>query len=234
MKRLKLLLALILSLSLTGCIQKYEVTEEESNAIAEYMAGMLLKYNYSYKESLLPKEEVAKDSASNFDTTASDTVEVVDKSEVKENEDKVEEKVSKDQTSLSKVIGVSGFSIEYTSYKLVDSYPEDPVNEGFYLAHNDGYQYLVASFKVKNTSDSKKEINLIKSDIDYQLKVNGSTKYEPALTLLDNDLKYLDEVIGAGKSRDVVLVFKISSKIEIKDITLTATKENKTVTIAIR
>lgn len=244
MKRLKLSLILILSLLLTGCIQEYKVTEEESESIAEYMAGLMLKYDKGYEETLIPMEVMTEEDSS--DSVASDNsiskeehesdAHTSDHSE-SDVEDTIEaanpQEVDNNST-LTEVIGVAGFTIQYSDYELADSYPEDPVNEGFYLEYNEGYQYLVASFAVKNTTDTKKEINLIKAGIDYQLKVNGTETYEPSLTLLENDLKYLDLNVAAGKSKKVLLIFKIPSASAIKNIELITTKDNKTVTIALR
>ena len=237
MKRLKLLLILVMSLFLTGCIQEYEVTEEQSNAIAEYMASMILKYDMSYHEALLPMEDILGETSSGIDTS-------VDRSEdnygnnasISDNSNTVEVVTTDGTVSsyLSEIIGEPGSEVKYSDYKVVDSYPEDPVNEGFYLEYNKGYQYLVASFTVKNTTKSKQEINLIKSGIKYELNMNGTKTYEPALTLLENDLRYLDLEIGAGKSEKVLLVFKIVSDTEDDDIVLKATKNNKTITIVLR
>lgn len=245
MKRLKLLLVFILSLLLTGCIQEYDVTEEQSDAIAEYMAGMILKYDNDYQEALLPMEVVSEESSNDSnspDNSSSNTENEKDAissnnnggQEVTDSNEIVDTVEIVDNSTLTQVIGVSGFTINYSDYKIVDTYPEDPVNEGIYLGYNKGFQYLVASFTVKNTLDNEKEINLIKSGTEYQLNVNGTKEYEPALTLLENDLRYLDMKIAGGKSENVILIFKVPSDITNEDIKLTITKDNKAVAIALR
>jgi hypothetical protein len=75
MKRLILFLILIISITLTGCIHETNITEEESDAVAEYMAGLLLKYDDKYDKALIPKDEIGIDSkTNNVDVGSNDNI----------------------------------------------------------------------------------------------------------------------------------------------------------------
>ena len=61
----------------------------------------------------------------------------------------------------------------------------------------------------KNNSGAKKKVKLIdRRKITYQLNVDGTT-YSPQISLLENQLDYLEAVIAKGKSQKAVLVFQV-------------------------
>jgi hypothetical protein len=60
------------------------------------------------------------------------------------------------------------------------------------------------------------------------------TVYKPLLTLLENDLQYIDITIEAGKTETVLLVFEVSKDVEISEINLIALKDERTEIIEIK
>lgn len=228
LKYLKILFVMLLSISLTGCIQDYSVKEGREDSIAEYMASVLLKSEYSYKQDLILPED--------------DTEWIVTDGTEADNENHDSDLVnakepansSQEESSLTQVVGVKGFSVQYKSYKLVDSYPENTENADFSLSPRQGYQLLVATFNIKNTLKETENINLIKSGITYKLDVNTGTVYKPLLTLLKNDLQYIDLDLGSGNSKSVLLIFEVSKDAGISDINLKAEKADKTVNIKLK
>lgn len=247
MKRLKILLVLLLSLSLTGCIKEYTITEEKSDAVAEYMAGLLLSYDSNYDQELIPTEETTDEISDDVNVTTDETSEdTTEESTSEESSSEIQDSLevneeeatasgeNQEHYTLSQVIGETGFTVQYKSYKLVDTYPEDLESSNFTLTLREGYQLLVASFTIKNKSDSKKEINLIKSGITYQLDINSGIVYKPLLTLLENDLQYIDIMINPDKSKNALLIFEVSKDADITDINLIAKKEDKSVTMKLK
>jgi hypothetical protein len=93
---------------------------------------------------------------------------------------------------------------------------------------------LVATFSIKNTLKEIENINLIKSGITYKLDVNAGTVYKPLLTLLKNDLQYIDLDLGPGNSKSVLLIFEVSKDADISNIDLKAEKADKTVKIKLK
>jgi len=218
-------------LSLTGCIQEYKLTELKGDATAEYMAALLLKYDEDYEPHLTPidqlNEEVSETLGENNANTTTVTPTPFLEEAITENEDSEGAKVTKEYT-LTEVIGEPDIEIQYSNYKICESYPEDTTNAYFSLTPVEGNQLLVASFLAKNISDKEKTLNLSNSKVLYQLDINVGTVYKPLLTLLENDLQYIDITIGAGKNKTVLLVFEVSKDIDISNINLIASKDDRT------
>ncbi len=237
MKRLKLLIIIAFAVSLTGCMQDYNYDEEYSDAIAEYMAGMILSNDKDYTHALVTtqnmmvdnkneaKETLVKDN--NKDTT---TEGINTQGSVAETGQ--DNNVSQNNATISDIINNKNFDINYIGYHLTDTYPEDPGNTDFVLMpRGEEYQLLVVDFQVKNKTKSKKELNLIKSELNFQLKINDETVYKPLLTLLENNLQYIDIDIEGGKSEKVLLIFEVSKIVKISDINLTISDQNKSAAI---
>lgn len=255
MKKVKLAIIIFFVFSLTGCIQKYTLTDKQGDAAVEYMAGLVLKYDKNYNQRLLindkKQEELdiitkaaEKSNVINNDvdiipsvaaSTESDTNNSVTMNENSatptqggQEADTNIVTVEKSNATLSEVIGKNDFEIEYLNYKLHNSYPENSDETSFSLDPGKGNQLLVVSFSVKNLSNETKNFNLINSKIVYKLDINDGITYKPLLTLLENDLRYIDKKFGAGKANDLVLVFEVSEKTNISDINLIVSRGSKT------
>jgi hypothetical protein len=136
--------------------------------------------------------------------------------------------------TLSEVIGKDHIEVEYTGYKFYSSYPENTTNAYFSLTPMEGNQLLVATFNIKKTSNKDITLNLGKSDVIYQLDVNVGTVYKPQLSLLVNDLQFIDMKIEAGKSKTALLIFEVSKNLDKSNINLIASKNDKTVIFEIK
>ena len=110
---------------------------------------------------------------------------------------------SKKEVSLDDLYHLKDVSILYTSYRLADKYGSSQIRA------EQGKKLLVAEFSLKNNSGAKKKVKLIdRRKITYQLNVDGTT-YSPQISLLENQLDYLETVIAKGKSQKAVLVFQV-------------------------
>ncbi len=237
MKRLKLIVMLILSFSLTGCIQEYNYTEEESGALAEYMAGRLLAEDKNYDQELpLSEELLSEDNISKENTEQTVVLGSVGNASTNHESDVYSKSESDVQArnSLSSVLGENSFDVNYKSYVLAEIYPDEEANPYFSLTARNGYQLLVVSFTVKNKTSQEKEFNLSNIDVEYQLDANVGTVYKPQFTLLENDLRYIDVMIGANKSTEALLVFEVSDQTDTSNMKLTVTKDKSTSTIEIK
>lgn len=229
-----ILLAMVATLS--GCSGNGALSEEVNDQVAEYMAGVLLKYDKKYDEALLyelpaptpeptptpvpvstPKSTQAEDPVGTASGEAGESLKEVEYIE------------------LNELIGDKDIGLQYLSYKMVDSYPENPEIAGFSLNADKGYKLLVVEFEISNLSNKKKKIVLKNNEIDYKLDVNASYQYyKPSLTVLENDLSRLEMELGAGKKKQVVLVFKVSLKPAIESLNLFALKGSRTSIIKLK
>jgi hypothetical protein len=238
MKRLLLILVLLLSLALTGCMQKYTITDEKSDAMAEYMAGLLLENDKNYNQDLIPMDDIKADEAAQDSGTSKEDAGTSDTAPTKtpgnDTDSAADNADTKENYSLNEVIGVKNFDIKFKAYKLTDTYPEKPESAYFSLSPRHGYQLLVVSFSVENTSAKTKTFDLSSKDIIYQLNINSGTIYKPQFTLLVNDLKYINIKIKGGATKEAVLAFEVSKDIDLSGNSLDVTYSDKSTTIEVK
>jgi hypothetical protein len=241
MKRLKFAIIIILVLSLSGCVKEKSLTEEKSDAIAEYMAGLILKYDRNYNQEMFSTAELTSKNSGNTVTQAPTQVPTptptLAPSQFPSQGDTTAEVSDKDNSSVTDysmldVLKKKNFDINYKSYRLTNTYPDDTDKAYFVLEPRNGYQLMVVTFTTKNLSKSSKTLNLSKDNFSYKLKIN-ETVYKPLLTLLENDLQYIDEKIGSGKTKKALLIFEISKDDKVTNGKLEVSKGKKTGSIVI-
>ena len=190
-------------LSLTGCADIKNLSEEQENEIAEYAAGVLLQNSDKYPYRLITKEEkeVTETPTPMPATPTPTSSDAPQESQPEQTAAAPED--SKKEVSLDDLYHLKGVSILYTSYCLADKYGSSQIRA------EQGKKLLVAEFSLKNNSGAKKKVKLIdRRKITYQLNVDGTT-YSPQISLLENQLDYLETVIAKGKSQKAVLVFQV-------------------------
>lgn len=234
MRKISLVISLFCALTLTGCATGYNLSEQETGIVAESMAGLLLKYDSNYRNQslLVPVEELEEETIpTDEETETSDNITTengIDEPSNTNTEGESEETVQK--YTLSEVIGYDDFEVIYEGYKLYNNYPDDTSSTYFSLTPREGNQLLVISFKASNLTKDKKDFNLIKSGIKFKLLINDKAKYVPLLTLLENDLQYINIPIEGNKTEDVILVFEILKE-DIANAQLNVIKDTKEVNI---
>lgn len=195
-------------LSLTGCADIKNLSEEQENEIAEYAAGVLLQNSDKYPYRLIAKEEKeVTETPTPMPATPTPTSAAAQASDAPQESQPEQTKAtpedSKKEVSLDDLYHLKGVSILYTSYRLADKYGSSQIRA------EQGKKLLVAEFSLKNNSGAKKKVKLIdRRKITYQLNVDGTT-YSPQISLLENQLDYLETVIAKGKSQKAVLVFQV-------------------------
>ena len=190
-------------LSLTGCADIKNLSEEQENEIAEYAAGVLLQNSDKYSYRLITKEEkeVTETPTPMPATPTPTSADAPQESQPEQTKAAPED--SQKEVSLDDLYHLKGVSILYTSYRLADKYGSSQIRA------EQGKKLLVAEFSLKNNSGAKKKVKLIdRRKITYQLNVDGTT-YSPQISLLENQLDYLEAVIAKGKSQKAVLVFQV-------------------------
>ncbi|SHO51352.1 DUF4352 domain-containing protein [Anaerocolumna xylanovorans] len=225
MKKTFLMLVLACGLLLTGCAQLTGLTDKQSDVIAEYMAGSVLRYTDNYMEGLVYPEDIA-DKTSDKTT---DTKESSDNNSSKTDDKAQTESTAAESTSAKagssmeyqkfyKILSDDSYQVKFKGFKLYDSYAQR--DNYFTLQPTDGKKLLVVNFKVTNTTKKAVKVNLGKIHIDYKLHTANGKAYSPMVTLLDTDLNYLNYTLKGGKSDDAVLVFDVPAKINNDGLTL--------------
>lgn len=222
-------------LLLTGCASSILLTDNESDIVAEYIAGLIFKYDKNYEEVLINPEE---DEESNVDTvtttpTPSPTLAIADENKDVTNKNEasfINDSNLQANADFTEVIGVKNLTIEYSGYEIKDSLSDTYFN----IEAGDGKQLLIVKFKVKNNSKKDIALNLAKSDILYQLDINTGNFQKPLLTFLDNDLRLIDTTVKGNSTLDTVLVFSVSDKVNLDVVNVIISHAHKTAIVKLK
>jgi len=249
MKRWKMAIVVLSVLPLTGCIQRYEVPEDKSDAVAEYMAGALLQSDISYKDKLITEDELGIDTSDDENTTgdleltptvAPTIVPTVvptpggSGGEGGNHGSGSNPDGNSQKYNLSQVIGTDKFNLSYLSKEITENYPEKLENIEFPREPREGNELLVITFKIENLLKTDEKFNLIKNNIEYQLIDDEGAIYNPLFTLLQNDMRFIDITVLGGKSKAGILLFEIPKNKMLQKSKLTVSNGDKTVTIELK
>ena len=234
MKRLLIIYICVLGVILTGCMKEYPLTETQTDIVAEYMAGRLLEEDKKHSPSLISYQEIIDDEEIPPVNESEPEPTILPETTEDNEKDTSSAVVPGDiQYTLSEVIGDQSFDIQYTGYKLAETYPEDESNLVFSVDPRVGYQLLVANFIIENITDIDRAIDLSKIQIQYQLDINVGTIYKPQFALLENNMQYINLNVKAGAKIPAVLIFEVTKDIEMKDINLIVSRDTRTEIIEI-
>lgn len=216
-------------LFLTGCVSSISLTDNESDLVAEYIAGLMFKYDTNYEEALIPPEEEKEEVVVTISPSPTPVlINDSDKGTTSQNENK--DGNVQANVDFTEVVGVKNLEIEYGGYEVKDSLSDNYFN----IESGEGKSLIIVKFRLKNTSDKDINVNLTKSNIMYQLDINTGNFQKPLLTFLDNDLRMIDTTIKANSSFDTVLVFNVSEKVNLDVVNVIISHSQKTAIIKLK
>lgn len=229
---------------LTGCIDSMpDMTEEQSELIAEYAADMLLKYSPRYQYRIADEEEVASAQTEMETSQEEETTEEAAKQQ--ENvQQETEESISVDATTgvedgseynLADFFGMDQFAIRYTACEVTDSYPKADSGAGFSVTAPQGYNLLVLHFDVVNTGEETAQCDLFDQISKVRVNVNDEGYVQALSTLLTNDLTtYMDDV-PVGEVLDTVVAVPVEETDldEIQTVVMRIETQDATVNISL-
>lgn len=245
---------------MTGCVDAMpDLTSDQSDIISEYAAGLLLKYSPYYDYKLVDDEAVAaaveaeqKETETDIEAETADTAtetesevteSVPETSYEDESQSQTEESesgqdnaeaVSAQGTDLAAKLGISDIVIDYDSYELCDSYPNN--NSGFTVSAAQGRKLLVVHFKIENQNDESVECNLFDSNLKIRITVNESSSYSALSTLLPNDIATYMDTVEAKGTDEAVAVFEVDdiSEDEIESLEMQMSSGTGSIAVNIR
>ena len=204
---------------LTGCIDSMpDMTEEQSELVAEYAADMLLKYSPNYHYRIADEEEVASaetemETSQEEETTQEESQPSQDLSQTGSGETvSVGAETSVEDGSeydLAAFFGMDQFSIMYASCEITDAYPNAESGVGFSVTAPQGYNLLVLHFDVENLGEEAAQCDLFDQISKVTVNVNDAGYVQALSTLLTNDLTTYMEDIPAGEVADAVVVVPV-------------------------
>lgn len=240
MKGKKLGAIFLAATMLTGC-GGTELNEEQSTLVAQYAAGLLLKYDKNYTDNLLTDEEIAV--AEEAERLAAEKAAELEKiREEMLNDAKTEQAESPEGTgndgqnqgaedveepkySMNDILKVEGFDIQYTGYELLDTYPstEDATEDGdvyFSLSAAPERKLLTMRFRITNTTTEVAKISLVDKEMLCKLVMPDGSKKNAMMTMLLNDLAFYDEELQTGESQEAVVIFEVKNDINLEKFNL--------------
>lgn len=230
---------------LTGCIDSMpDMTEEQSELVAEYAADMLLKYSPNYHYRIADEEEVASAEAEMETSQEEETTQ--EKSQPSQDlsqtgsgetvsvgaETSVEDGAEYD---LAAFFGMDQFSIMYASCEVTDAYPNAESGVGFSVTAPQGYNLLVLHFDVENLGEEAAQCDLFDQISKVSVNVNDAGYVQALSTLLTNDLTTYMEDIPAGEVADAVVVVPVEQTDldEIQTAVMQITTQDSVVNISL-
>ena len=216
---------------MTGCGSVMpDLTEEETEIISEYAAGVLLKYDrvhggrlmseaeYEMEENKKAEREAAASAAEQQneeenaaeESAASDT-EVVD---VSQDEEEVV------PSTIEEYYDIQDITFQYTGYELTDSYPSDSEEDNVFFAMDatEGMQLLVLKFTATNVSSADQTLDMIGYGVRFKVSVNGGSGENVLSTMLLNDMQNYKGVISAGTGTELVSIVEVPQATTVESI----------------
>lgn len=204
---------------LTGCIDSMpDMTEEQSELVAEYAADMLLKYSPNYHYRIADEEEVASAEAEMETSQEEETMQEESQPSQDLSQTGSGETVSVgaetsvedgSEYDLAAFFGMDQFSIMYASCEITDAYPNAESGVGFSVTAPQGYNLLVLHFDVENLGEEAAQCGLFDQISKVTVNVNDAGYVQALSTLLTNDLTTYMEDIPAGEVADAVVVVPV-------------------------
>ncbi len=235
MKHNRIWICLVVALSISllcGCMDVKNLSEEQADMVAEYSAGVLLRYSDKYEFRLITAEQIAKDKAEQEaksgatatpDVSATPIPESTDEPDSPENQslettEPAEEKPEDKSIPLNDIYKISGLDFSYQSYEFCNEYPKNAKGKVIPAHAENDETLLVITFNVKNTSGADKTAHLSARNIQYMLNVDGSKiqlqKGSNMMVLSNGGLDYLDTKIKKNKSEKAILIYRLSKERE--------------------
>ena len=212
MKRLAALgLVFVLMFSFTGCKGDIELNKEDNDHVAEYIAGVLLKYSYeneweyqklknsaltNYQNSVSGRTQTSSgntkaNSGSKNTASTSGSISQTDSAGTSQSGLGVMEQ-------FASALGLDNAQITYKTYQSGDRYPTDEYSIS--VPAKSGCKVVALEFEIKNNGSSQ---------ITANTSVGDKTVAESA-TLLKNDILQLKNVsINAGSSYTAAAIFQV-------------------------
>lgn len=218
---IKILITMIgMCISVCGCTKVRELKTEQNDIIAEYAAGVLVKYSYVYKgkytdlsgdfksEIILPETEPSIEEETTPEETSPDITD-----ETTPSESVGEQETENGKWDVSEAMGLGGLELEYSSYIITKEYPDDE-SAVFTFTAQEGYTFAVMKFLLVNNTES--DITVDNSELKPAVKAyfNDKSPVYNYANLMKDDITNLKNVtVPSGSSCEAILVYMIEDEL---------------------
>lgn len=245
-KRILTLGIVLVGIMITSCSKGSEMTEEQEGMVAEYIATTILRHNKNSQDKLMlyqksigereqqdeAGEEHNEQSTVSPESTPIPTITVAEETKDQpsdttdsQQEESNQQKLDYLSKSINEVIGIENLTLEYQSYEITDTYSEVKSDDVNFEAEKNR-TFFVVRYKMKNNSEHTVEIDLLSKKIQYVLNLNEK-QYGAVISLVDNDMQFMQTTLKSGKEKEGILVFDIPKNLTIKDASLVINNSKK-------
>lgn len=226
-----------LVLGLTGCGENQipDLTNAEIQAIGEYIAITMMKYDLNNKSRLMElsvldiEESVLEENGETEDSVGMGPVDDTPVVNAPGAEAETENPVRQEEYSMEEVMGLpEGMTVAFQGQEVYDSYPEE--GDFFSMSASEGKKLLVLRFSVSNGTAQDQEMDMLASDAAFHVTVNGEYTRRALTTMLLDDMTTFVGTIPAQGSVETVLVVEMGQETasHISSLSLTVKNESKT------
>lgn len=203
-----------------GCASYPDLSDEEMDLVAEYAAGLLLKYSskadyrlMNVDEALLAwNNEVQKETQEDKEEKEEEQEEPEIPSEEtpdKENEQGTSVTDNTQQETVSRpineVLGLETLSIVSNGYEIEESYQDG--SEAFVsLDATEGYKLVILKYTLVNNGTESVNVNMLENSSTFRVSLDGSGYKVVKPTMLLNDFASYKGTIAPGTSVELVLL----------------------------
>lgn len=220
MRKLRVQMTAVALMTLTllgGCGEApYELTEVEEDVIVNYAAHVVTKYNSYQKEGLAyvdleaAEEETAAEQMALEAETQTD-VPADAQANVEENVLTVPEYES---VTLTDLFGAPGLTVDYVGARLANGYAKG----GYYALYPDaGNIYLIIGVDITNSGETPVVVDYLAKDAKFEAYVNHEVVSKAETTILTEDFSTFASTLGAGETRETVLLFQVPETVTSLD-----------------
>lgn len=218
-------------IAVSGCGNAIpDMSEEQGAIVAEYAAGLLLKYDKNYTTRLVTEKEADSDMETGAEAEAEEPSgqETAEPESVSVSENEMaDEKDEKDGVSgVAAVVNIGSFlelgavSADYQGYEIVDTYADgNDTDIAFAMNASPGTKLVVAKFLLTNTGAedaacdilSKAACDELPDGVRFRIKYGSKTR-NVLHTMLSDDFSALKTTIPAGESMTAVLIIEVKAE----------------------
>lgn len=225
-KVLSYLMMCICCFMLCGCTEYPTMKEADTDLVAEYAAGILLKHSETAENRLMDVEEaklaleaeaqkeVEEEEKEILEEPVEEPEQVPEEPIVPETPviDNTEQNEEISSAPIQDAMGVEMLSVQLNGYEIKDSYP-DGSGAFFALDAGEGNKLLVAKITLINNTESSVDINMLEKNISYKMSLDGNGYKFVLSTMLLDDLSTYVGTLGAGSSTELVLISEWSEEL---------------------
>lgn len=193
--------------------------------VTQYAANLLLSYSGAYQSRLVDTSQkpetdeavenapapVQQENPSNEEPAETEKPQDAEGSVEAAGDDTRQEV----QLTIAQVLGMEGVSVEYTGYRLCDSYPEEsaaPEDMFFAMSAAQDSKLLVLDLSVINTGTDVVQCNTLNIPAKYKVVLNGEHTQNALITMLADDFSAIDMQVQAGETVHAVIITEISQE----------------------